>query len=83
MVAQFPVPQGRLRVSDWSKGPTRVDIAQLPVAHAILPDIATSAHVTSDHVNDVTSDQKALLVRLLRIAYVRYGRFRSRDFWVM
>ena len=38
-----------------SKGPTRADMAQLPVAHAqnILPD-----RVTSGHVTDVTSGPK-------------------------
>jgi hypothetical protein len=43
-----------------SKGPTRADIAQLPVAHAhnILPDRVTSGHVTdvtSGHMTYVTS----------------------------
>ena len=35
-----------------SKGPTRADMAQIPVVHAhnILPDSATSGHMTSGHV---------------------------------
>ena len=42
-----------------SKGPTRADIAQLPVAHAqnILPDSVTSGHVT-----DVTSGHMTYVI---------------------
>jgi hypothetical protein len=40
-----------------SKGPTRADMAQLPVAHAqnILPDRVTSCHVTDVTSSHVTS----------------------------
>ena len=40
-----------------AKGPTRADIAQLPVAHAqnILPDSVTSGHVTDVTFGHVTS----------------------------
>jgi hypothetical protein len=40
-----------------AKGPTRADIAQLPVTHAqnILPDNVTSGHVTDVTFGHVTS----------------------------
>ena len=46
--AEHTSGQGHFR----SKGSTRADMAQLPVAHAqnILPDRVTSGHVTSGHV---------------------------------
>ena len=47
-------------VTNVTSGPTRADIAQLPVAHAqnILPNMNTFGHVTdvtSGHVTNVTS----------------------------
>ena len=43
------------------------DIAQLPGAHAqnILPDMASSGHLTSGHVTDIISGEKAILRRIL------------------
>jgi len=51
------------------KGPTRADIAQLPVAHACtLPRESLRGHVRSLRVtfHNVTSGEKAPLVRILR-----------------
>jgi hypothetical protein len=53
--------QGLFRSGDWchfrSKGPTRADMGQLPVAHTqnILPDRVTSGHVTDVTSGHVTS----------------------------
>ena len=45
------VSSGHVTVTSGEKGPTRADIAQLPVTHAqnILPNRASSGHVTSGH----------------------------------
>ena len=65
---------------DWRhfrwKGHATADIAQLPVAHAqsILSDMPSSAHVTSGHVIDLTSGERALLRRIMRNFRLRMGR---------
>ncbi len=60
------------RSREWGhfrwKGPITADIAQLPVPHAqnILLDMASSGHVTSGHVSDLISGEKAIIRRILR-----------------
>ena len=51
------VTSGHVTLPHRSKGPTRADMAQLPVAHAenILPDMGTFGHVTDVTSGHVTS----------------------------